>query len=60
MTHASVPAEMRKKLGITDNLLRFSIGLESTKCLIDDLDQALKSASSKSVNGPGTAVKNGI
>uniref|UniRef100_A0A0A9X7S3 cystathionine gamma-lyase n=1 Tax=Lygus hesperus TaxID=30085 RepID=A0A0A9X7S3_LYGHE len=64
MTHASVPPETRKQLGITDNLFRFSIGLESTKCLIEDLDQALKVASSSkaAVNGGKaiiSAVKNG-
>lgn len=44
MTHASVPEEHRKKLGITDNLIRLSIGLESAQDLINDLDQALKKA----------------
>lgn len=41
MTHASVPAEERIKLGITDNLIRLSVGLEDTDDLIQDLDQAL-------------------
>ncbi|BES97031.1 cystathionine [Nesidiocoris tenuis] len=52
MTHASVPPESRKLLGITDNLIRLSVGLESPQCLIADLDQALAAAhSSKIVNG---------
>ncbi|OWF35533.1 cystathionine gamma-lyase-like [Mizuhopecten yessoensis] len=44
MTHASVPAEEREQLGITDNLIRLSVGLEDEVDLLDDLDQALKSA----------------
>ena len=42
MTHASVPAERRAQLGITDNLIRLSIGLESIEDIIADVDQALK------------------
>jgi len=41
MTHASVPAELRAKLGITDSFIRLSIGLESETDLIKDLSQAL-------------------
>lgn len=44
MTHASVPEEQRKRLGISDNLIRLSVGLESVQDLINDLDQALKIA----------------
>ncbi|PAV75969.1 hypothetical protein WR25_01581 isoform C [Diploscapter pachys] len=44
MTHASVPPEDRAKLGITDNLIRISVGCEDLDDLIADLDQALKSA----------------
>ncbi|CAI5442463.1 unnamed protein product [Caenorhabditis angaria] len=44
MTHASVPAEVRKELGISDNLIRISVGIEDLDDLIADLDQALKSA----------------
>lgn len=44
MTHASVPAEQRAELGITDSLIRLSVGLEDTEDLIDDLDQAFKVA----------------
>ena len=41
MTHASVPPEVRQELGITDNLVRLSVGIESAKDLMADLDQAL-------------------
>ena len=42
MTHASVPEEARNKLGITNNLLRLSIGIENVQDLINDLEQALE------------------
>jgi cystathionine beta-lyase/cystathionine gamma-synthase len=41
MTHASVPAEQRQRLGITDGLVRISVGVEEVEDLIADLDQAL-------------------
>ena len=41
MTHASVPADRRAALGITDGLLRISVGIEDVQDLIDDLAQAL-------------------
>ncbi|MEZ5305636.1 MAG: cystathionine gamma-synthase [Pyrinomonadaceae bacterium] len=41
MTHASVPAEKRQELGITDGLVRVSVGIEDVEDLIADLDQAL-------------------
>jgi cystathionine beta-lyase/cystathionine gamma-synthase len=41
MTHASVPAEKRDKLGITDGLVRVSVGIEDIEDIISDLDQAL-------------------
>ena len=41
MTHASVPAEERQRLGITDGLVRISVGIEDVEDLISDLDQAL-------------------
>ncbi|MBX3020581.1 MAG: cystathionine gamma-synthase [Bdellovibrionales bacterium] len=41
MTHASVPAETRAALGITDTLIRLSVGIESEADLLRDLDQAL-------------------
>jgi cystathionine gamma-lyase len=41
MTHASVPEELRKTLGISSNLLRFSVGVEDAEDLIGDISQAL-------------------
>ena len=41
MTHASVPPDRRAALGITDGLLRISVGIEDVQDLIDDLAQAL-------------------
>lgn len=41
MSHAAMPPEVRKERGITDGLLRFSVGLEGIEDLIEDLDQAL-------------------
>ncbi len=42
MTHATVPIEMREKLGITDGLIRISVGIENTNDLINDLKNALQ------------------
>jgi cystathionine gamma-lyase len=42
MTHASIPAETRKQLGITDNLIRLSVGIENVEDLKKDLDRALR------------------
>ena len=41
MTHASVPVERREALGVTDNLVRFSVGVEDVGDLRDDLEAAL-------------------
>jgi cystathionine beta-lyase/cystathionine gamma-synthase len=41
MTHASVPIEKREQLGITDGLVRISVGIEDVEDIIADLDQAL-------------------
>lgn len=41
MTHASVPTEKRDQLGITDGLVRVSVGIEDVEDIISDLDQAL-------------------
>src|SRR5207245_3377364 len=41
MTHASVPAETRRKLGIDDGFVRLSVGIEHSQDLVDDLTQAL-------------------
>jgi cystathionine gamma-lyase/homocysteine desulfhydrase len=44
MTHASVPAERRAELGITDGLVRISVGIEDIEDLLADLEQALARA----------------
>ncbi|NUQ16972.1 MAG: PLP-dependent transferase [Sphingomonas sp.] len=44
MTHASVPKEVREPRGITDNLIRFSVGIEDSDDLIADLEQAFAGA----------------
>jgi cystathionine beta-lyase/cystathionine gamma-synthase len=43
MTHGSIPKEDRERRGITDGLLRLSVGIEDKEDLIADLAQALKS-----------------
>lgn len=42
MTHASVPKEKRDALGITEGLVRISVGIEDIEDIIEDLDQALQ------------------
>lgn len=44
MTHAVVPPEERKKMGISDGLIRLSVGIEDVDDIISDLDQALQYA----------------
>jgi cystathionine gamma-lyase len=41
MTHASVPAERKAAMGLTDSLVRLSVGVEDVEDLLEDLDQAL-------------------
>ena len=42
MTHASIPLEERKKIGLSDSLIRLSVGLEDVADLIQDISQALR------------------
>ncbi|BCZ17891.1 Cystathionine gamma-synthase MetB [Helicobacter sp. NHP19-003] len=42
MTHACIPKEQRLKAGVSDGLVRLSVGIEDMEDLIEDLDQALK------------------
>ncbi|MGV7105924.1 cystathionine gamma-synthase [Flavobacterium sp. U410] len=42
MTHASIPAEKRAEVGITDDMVRLSVGVEDIEDLLQDLEQALK------------------
>ena len=44
MTHASIPREIREKVGITDGLIRLSVGIEHGKDLAADLEQAIREA----------------
>lgn len=44
MTHAIVPKEQREKVGITDGLVRISVGIENVEDIISDLEQALEKA----------------
>ncbi|WP_151085780.1 cystathionine gamma-synthase [Hymenobacter baengnokdamensis] len=41
MTHASIPAEQRRQAGLSDSLIRLSVGIEDAEDLIDDLAQAI-------------------
>jgi len=41
MTHASVPHDMRQRIGVTDDLVRVSVGIEDVDDLKEDLEQAL-------------------
>jgi cystathionine beta-lyase/cystathionine gamma-synthase len=43
MTHASIPREERIKNGLTDSLIRLSVGIEDADDLIADLERALNS-----------------
>lgn len=42
MTHASIPKEVREKVGVTDGLIRLSLGVEDVEDLIEDLSSALE------------------
>jgi cystathionine beta-lyase/cystathionine gamma-synthase len=50
MTHASIPPEVRRGLGIDDSLLRLSVGLEHVEDLWDDLEGALLTLGGKPRN----------
>src|SRR5690606_24352114 len=41
MTHGSIPKEVREKVGVVDNLIRLSVGVEDVDDLLEDLEQAL-------------------
>lgn len=51
MTHSAYPPEARLQAGITDTLIRLSVGLEAVKDIIADLDQALSYVAATAVNG---------
>ena len=47
MTHASIPYEIRQKVGITDGLIRLSVGIENINDLQNDLEQAISKSEGK-------------
>jgi cystathionine beta-lyase len=47
MTHASIPADIRKKVGITDGLIRLSTGIENIDDILADIAQAIEKAEIK-------------
>lgn len=54
-THADVPVEVRERLGVTEKLIRLSVGLECVEDLITDLEQALSSAIKENYAASGGA-----
>ena len=44
MTHAAIPADIRKEVGIVDELIRLSVGIEDVDDLIEDLKQAIENS----------------
>jgi cysteine-S-conjugate beta-lyase len=47
MTHGALPYELRQKVGIVDNLIRLSVGVENTDDIINDLENAFKNSYTK-------------
>lgn len=47
MTHASIPADIRKKVGITDGLIRLSVGIEDVEDILEDLNRAIEKSEVK-------------
>jgi cystathionine beta-lyase/cystathionine gamma-synthase len=44
MTHSGVPADVRRSLGISESMIRLSVGIEDAQDLVEDLRQALEQA----------------
>jgi cystathionine beta-lyase/cystathionine gamma-synthase len=59
MTHADVPLEHRRRVGIADGLVRLSVGLEEPSDIIADLEQAIAAASAGSTAANRTQVEGG-
>jgi len=57
MTHASIPVERRRELGIGDGLIRLSVGIEGVEDLWDDLQRGLRAASSASTQAAVGAIE---
>ena len=53
MTHASIPKEIREKVGITDGLVRLSVGIEKVDDIIVDLVAAINAAAAPSDSAKG-------
>lgn len=53
-THADVPVEVRQRLGVTDRLIRMSVGIESVRDILADIDQALSTIRSSQALRGGT------
>ena len=51
MTHASIPREIRERVGITDGLIRLSVGIENIDDLLRDLEQAIAESEVRSYGG---------
>jgi cystathionine beta-lyase/cystathionine gamma-synthase len=47
MTHASIPADIRRRQGVVDGLIRLSVGIEDVEDLIYDLDLALRKSQAR-------------
>ena len=47
MTHAAIPKETREAVGITDGLIRLSVGIEDADDLIRDIDNAIEGSEGK-------------
>ena len=44
MTHAAIPKDIREQVGIVDELIRLSVGIEAVDDLIDDLDKSIRAS----------------
>jgi cystathionine beta-lyase/cystathionine gamma-synthase len=51
MTHGTIPEEKKQRLGITNNLIRLSVGIENIKDILADLEQALAASAAKNLAG---------
>lgn len=56
MTHADVPREQRERVGLTDGLIRLSVGIEDPADIIADLEQAIAAAAQETANSTETIV----
>lgn len=54
MTHASIPADKRAELGLSDQLVRLSVGIEDPQDLVEDLETGLAALSAVSARRPAT------